>query len=54
MDKQWLDKVALGAKIYNEERIHRDFQENEVLMFVEWLYRQYGIEHTKPEPKNKP
>ena len=47
-DKVWLDKVALGATVYNEERIHRDFQEEEVLKFVAWLHRQYGIEYTKP------
>lgn len=49
MDKEWLDKVALGAKIYNEERIHTDFQEEEVLKFVEWLHCQYGIQYTKPK-----
>ena len=50
IDREWLDKVALGARVYNEGRLHRDFQSNEVLKFVEWLHKQYGVEHTKPEP----
>ena len=42
-DKDWLDKVKLGAKVYNNGRLHRDFQADEVNKFVEWLYQQYGI-----------
>ena len=53
LDKEWLTKVEIGAKIYNESRIHRDFQSDEVLKFVEWLHKQYGIEYTKPDPTNK-
>lgn len=43
IDKEWLDKVALGATIYNEERMHRDFQADEVNKFVDWLHQQYGV-----------
>ena len=53
IDREWLDKVALGARVYNEGRLHRDFQSNEVLKFVEWLHKQYGVEHTKPEPTTR-
>lgn len=42
-DKDWLDKVQLGAKVYNDQRLHRDFQAEEVEKFVEWLYKQYGV-----------
>lgn len=42
-EKEWLDRVRLGAKIYNEGRLHRDFQAAEVDKFVEWLYKQYGV-----------
>lgn len=52
-DKEWLDKVSLGAKVYNEDRIHRDFQENEILKFVEWLHQQYGIAYERPQGKSK-
>ena len=52
IDKEWLDRVALGAKIYNENRMHRDFQETEVQNFVAWLYKQYGLTYQKPESKN--
>lgn len=46
-DKDWLDKVRLGAKVYNENRLHRDFQAEEIEQFIEWLYKQYGIEYSK-------
>lgn len=45
MDKEWLDKVRLGKDIYNERRMARDFQKDEVERFVQWLYYQYGIEY---------
>ena len=48
LDKVWLEKVALGATVYNEGRAHRDFQEEEILKFVEWLHKQYGIDYVKP------
>jgi hypothetical protein len=43
-DKDWLEKVTLGVKVYNEQRLHRDFQAAELTKFVAWLYKQYGIE----------
>ena len=48
-DKEWLDKVVLSATVYNEQRLHTDFQEEEVLKFVEWLHKQYGIAYDKPK-----
>ena len=45
-EKEMLDRVRLGAKVYNEGRLHRDFQADEVNKFVEWLYKQYGIVYT--------
>ena len=42
-EKEMLDRVRLGAKVYNEGRLHRDFQADEVNKFVEWLYKQYGV-----------
>jgi hypothetical protein len=49
-DKEWLDKVVLSATVYNSQRLHTDFQEDEVLKFVAWMHQQYGIAHTKPNP----
>lgn len=43
MDKDWLDKITLGAKVYNETRAHRDFQADEVNKFVDWMHKQYGV-----------
>jgi hypothetical protein len=42
MDKQTLKLIKLGAKVYNQQRLCRDFQEEEVLKFVEWLYKEWG------------
>jgi len=39
--------------LYNEGRVHRDFQADEVYKFVEWLHREYGYTYTKPELTNK-
>jgi hypothetical protein len=47
-DKEWLDKVVLSATVYNEQRLHTDFQEEEILKFVDWLHKQYGIAYNKP------
>lgn len=48
IDKEWLDKVTLSVKVYNEQRLHTDFQEEEILKFLEWLHKQYGIAYEKP------
>lgn len=42
-EKEWLERVRLGATVYNEGRLHRDFQAAEVDKFVKWLYEQYGV-----------
>lgn len=49
MNKQTLDKLVFSAKVYNELRLHTDFQEDEVLKFLEWLHKIYGIEYAKPK-----
>lgn len=41
-DREWLDRVKLAAKVYNETRMHRDFQADEVNKFVDFLYVTYG------------
>ncbi len=48
-DKEWLDKVATACAVYNKDRLHTDFQEEEVLKFVEWLHKQYDVEYIKPK-----
>jgi hypothetical protein len=48
LDKQWLDRVALGAKVYVGEVDSADNRMAEVLKFVEWLHRQYGIVYNRP------
>lgn len=43
-DKEWLSKVALAARVYNEQRLCRDFQAAEIDKFVQWMHKEYGIE----------
>ena len=45
----WLKIVASSATDYNNNRLHTDFQEEEVLKFIEWLHQQYNVEYTKPK-----
>ena len=45
-EREWLERVKLAAKVYNDQRLHRDFQAAEVDKFVEWLYKQYGVVYT--------
>jgi hypothetical protein len=46
-DKDWLEKVKLGSRVYNEQRLCRDFQAQEVDRFVQWLFEQYGVIYNK-------
>ena len=46
-DREWLERVKLAAKVYNDQRLHRDFQEAEIEKFVEWMFKQYGVVYTK-------
>jgi len=51
MDKEWLDKVKLASKAYEEMFAH---QAASVDTFVNWLYAAYGIvppEQRTPEVK---
>lgn len=51
MDKEWLDKVKLASKAYEEMFVH---QAASVDTFVNWLYAAYGIvppEQRAPEVK---
>lgn len=51
LDKQSLDLIRLGALIYNNQRLCKDFQEQEVLKFVEWLYKECGYTYYEPRTK---
>lgn len=48
-DKDWLDKVVAGCIEYNNQRLHTNFQEEEILKFVEWLHKQNDVDYVKPE-----
>jgi hypothetical protein len=50
LDKEWLNKVALAAKVYDEQQVSGDAQTTEVIKFVEWLHRQYGIAYQPTQP----
>ena len=42
-DKEWLNKVTLAYNVYAKEVGPSLPVEN----FIEWIYKQYGIVHTK-------
>ena len=48
-NKDWLDKLTLDATMYNNQRLHTDFQEDEILKFLEWVHKQYGVAYEKPK-----
>lgn len=43
-DQEWLYKVKVAAAVYNDQRLCRDFQAEEIVEFVEFLYKEYGVE----------
>ena len=40
---EWLDKVLLAAKVYNDDVVEYGSHKQEIKNFVEWLYKQYGV-----------
>ena len=50
-EKEWLALVHKASQLYNEQRLCRDFQADEVYKFVEWLYNEYGYFYSKPDTK---
>jgi hypothetical protein len=52
MNKQILDKITHAANVYNQQRLHTDFQQDEILKFLDWLHQQYGIEYQKPKAQH--
>jgi hypothetical protein len=52
-DKVWLDKVVLAATAYNDQRMHTNFQEEEILKFLAYLHQQYGYEYEKPAARHR-
>lgn len=52
-DKLFLQKLVLGAETYDNQRMHTNFQQDEILKFVEWMHKLYGYEYQKPQPKHR-
>ena len=46
-EKEMLERIELAAKVYNNGRLHRVFQAEEIDKFISWLYSQYGIVRTE-------
>ena len=42
-DIEMLERLRVGARYYNDKRLARDFQKEEIDKFVQWMYSQYGI-----------
>ena len=43
-----LNKLVQDATTYNQQRLHTNFQEDEILNFLEWLHKRYETAYTKP------
>lgn len=43
-DKEWLERVARGAKVFKESEFCSE--PDEIDNFVSWLYHEYGIIET--------
>ena len=50
--KPQLQHLYLLEKLYNLDRLHTDFQQQEVLNFIAWIYDQYGYTHTPPKAQH--
>ena len=53
IDKDWLDKVTIAATVYNDQRMHTNFQEEEILKFLQYLHQVYGIVYDKPDARHR-
>jgi hypothetical protein len=51
-EREWMDLLHKASLMYNEQRVHRDFQADEVYKFVEWMHKQYGNLYLKPDLTN--
>jgi hypothetical protein len=49
MNKELLNLVVLEATEYNEQRLHTNFQEEEILKFLNWLHEKHNVEYVKPK-----
>lgn len=49
-DRDWLDKVALAATVHCENPL---VDEEQIDMFIEFLFRVYGYEQLFKTGKNK-
>jgi hypothetical protein len=47
--KEWLAEVVAGATTYNQQRLHTNFQEDEILKFLDWLHKQHNVDYVKPD-----
>jgi len=49
-DRDWLDRVWTGYKVYKEEVL---YHEQALEHFILWLYKQYGIVPPTERTKEK-
>lgn len=43
-----LNQLVQDATTYNQQRLHTNFQEQEILDFLNWLHKRYGVEYAMP------
>ena len=42
IEKEHLHLLAIGTKIYNDQRLARDFQKDEIYKFLDWFCEVWG------------
>ena len=52
-DKVFLDRLVAMATMYNDQRMHTNFQEEEILKFLAWIHHAYGYTYEKPVAKHR-
>ena len=52
-EKEMLDTIVRAATVYNDTRMHTNFQEEEILKFLSWLHKEYGYEYEKPVARHR-
>jgi len=52
-DKVFLDRLVSITTVYNDQRMHTNFQEEELLKFLAWIHKEYGYEYEKPVARHR-
>ena len=52
-EHEWLKRIDLAIKQYNEEHVQYNSHKLELMRFVQWLYKEYGYEYKDGQPNTR-